>query len=292
MVADVKVSIIIVNHNGERFIEDCLNSIALRVTCDYEVILVDNASSDSSCSIVETKYPWVKIIRSNRNLGFAAGNNLGARRATGQYLLLLNNDTVLLSDLYPAIALLEANSNVGIVGANMLDEHGVSRPCSGAFPTPLRLLKFSSMFIMPGQHRRRIGKEAWIVDWVQGSFLLTTVENWTALGGLDESYFMYVEDVDFCKRTQLRGLLCAYYPLLGYIHYGGYGAVRWHLLYSGHKRYQKKFHGGIVANCAVFVLRSGSIARLLVLACRRMIRGRSARDNRELEGLLNSFRNP
>lgn len=284
-----ELSIIIVNYNGERFLEGCLDSIQRVVTSAYEVILVDNASSDGSCNLVQLKYAWVKLIRSRTNLGFAAGNNLGAAHASGQFILLLNNDTVLLSDLTLAVSFLKANSNVGVIGADMLNRDRVSQPCSGLFPNPLRLIKFSSLFIKPGKHKKQFGDVAWVVHWVQGSFLLTTGDNWRALGGLDDGYFMYVEDIDFCKRSNLRGLLTIYYPKVSYIHYGGFNGVRWNLLYAGHHRYQKKFHSGFVRLCSSLVLRVGVVLRLVVLELVSAFKGADSDTRGRIEGILRSF---
>lgn len=284
-----ELSIIIVNHNGARFLQACLDSIQRLVTSRYEVIVVDNDSSDGSCDLMQLKYPWVKLVRSNKNLGFAAGNNLGAMHANGAFILLLNNDTVLVSDLAPAINVLKENQNIGILGAEMLDGDRASQPCTGSFPNPLRLIKFSQLFIKPGKHKERFANDAWIVDWVQGSFLLTTANNWRALGGLDESYFMYVEDIDFCKRSSLRGLLTVYYPVVSYLHYGGYDGVRWNLLYLGHQRYQKKFHRGVIGYCSSLVLRVGLVLRLVALTLVSLLRGRNSDTNRKLEGILRAF---
>jgi GT2 family glycosyltransferase len=284
-----ELSIIIVNYNGTKFLQGCLDSIQRFVTCPYEVILVDNCSADGSCDFVQLKYPWVKLIRSSKNLGFAAGSNLGATLASGQFILLFNNDTVLHSDLDPAISFLKANPHVGVLGADMLNSDLVSKPCTGLFPNPLRLIKFSRLFIRPGKHKEQFAQAAWIVDWVQGSFLLTTANNWHELGGLDDKYFMYVEDIDFCKRSSLRGLLTVYYTDVRYVHYGGYDGARWNLLYSGHQRYQKKFHRGVVGCCSSLVLRVGLIVRLIVLTLVSSVRGPNSDTSKKIEGILRSF---
>ena len=130
------LSILIVNWNGKEFLDGCFSSIREKVSVPYEVIVVDNHSTDGSADLIEERYPWVKLIRSADNLGFAAGNNLAARHATGEYLLLLNNDTVLQTDLVDAISLLEDEGRIGAVGARMFggrwSEEIVLRPFSNA----------------------------------------------------------------------------------------------------------------------------------------------------------------
>jgi GT2 family glycosyltransferase len=262
------LSIIIVNYNGIQFLAGCLDSIAAKVTCEHEIIVVDNASTDQSADLVESRYPSVRLIRSRQNLGFARGNNLAARQAMGRYLLLLNNDTILLDDVAPFLDLLGANPHIGVIGANMLDRNMREQACTGNFPNPARLVKFSTMLIKPHRHKVPLGARLWAVDWVQGSFLLTSAVNWRALGGLDEQYFMYIEDTDFCKRTRLRGLRTAYCASVRYIHFGGFCTGRFHFLYTGHLRFQAKFSGILQRATAVAVLEIGLVLRMLLYGIR------------------------
>src|SRR3990172_1751724 len=123
----MKLSILIVNYNGAGYLGNCLRSVKQHVHLDHEVIVVDNASTDGSCNLIKTGFPNVKLRNSGVNLGFAGGNNLGAMEAKGEYLLLLNSDTILLSDIKPAIELMERQHNVGILGAMMLSAGGKYR---------------------------------------------------------------------------------------------------------------------------------------------------------------------
>jgi N-acetylglucosaminyl-diphospho-decaprenol L-rhamnosyltransferase len=161
------VSILILNRNGTRYIFDCLGSVREKVQGPYEVIVVDNHSSDGSPDRIAEDYPWVKLVRSDDNLGFAKGNNLAARYASGKYLLLLNYDTLLLSDITDAVRVLEAEPSIGVVGAEMFALDGTRRPSCARFPLPFRLWR-SVLFVwplglqiefLPGRHQMSVALE-------------------------------------------------------------------------------------------------------------------------------------
>lgn len=135
----------------------------------------------------------------------------------------MNADTVLVEPIASALDWLDRHPEYAVLTINMLNAEGVSKACTGTFPSPLRLILLRSMLTAPEQFGR---DDSYEVDWVQGSFLLIPREQWRAVGGLDERYFMYVEDVDLCKRVRDRGLKCAYLPLIHYIHFGGYSSAR------------------------------------------------------------------
>jgi GT2 family glycosyltransferase len=215
----VNLSIVLVSYNSRLHLGKCLDSIGRFAPGGTEVILVDNASNDGSSEFVAHAYPWVRIVRNDRNLGFSAANNLAGKSVVGRFLLLLNADTVLVEPIAPAIDWLNEHPEFAVLTINMLSENGVPRACTGRFPSPLRLILFRRMLTAPQQYGDNFARE---VDWVQGSFLLIRTEQWRALGGLDERYFMYVEDVDLCRRAWDRGLKCAYLPNIRYIHAGGY----------------------------------------------------------------------
>ncbi|MGY0391275.1 glycosyltransferase family 2 protein [Bizionia sp. KMM 8389] len=223
------LSIIIVNYNGEKFLPDCLNSIETKCQgFSYEIIIWDNASKDNSIALLQNNYNHkITIIPSKENLGFAGGNNAAAKHATGKHILLLNNDTILLANPLLALKTLEA-PNLGVVGMKMLGAEKEYRFSAGRYPTPLRLLKLSQLFEKRDDFKTGNFKttKPQIVDWIEGSFLLTKTEIWRQLNGLDERFFMYAEDIDYCKRVNDLGYQLAYLPIEGYIHYGGYGDSR------------------------------------------------------------------
>jgi GT2 family glycosyltransferase len=258
------VSILIVNWNGKRFLADCLNSIVEKVTVPYEVVMVDNNSTDGSAEIVEREFPWVRLVRSSENLGFIRGSNLAARHAKGDYLLLLNNDTVLLSDIADGLKILDGDPKIGVVGAIMYGKSGEIRPSTGHFPSPLRLWLIRSMgWSAARQYRTPSGIEVRRVDWVTGAFLLTRAEAWRQVGGMDERSFMYCDDIDLCKTMSIAGLLTVQCPTLRYVHFEGWNPSRMGYLISGYRRYHGKFSGPVTRLHADFVLRTGMLLRLL-----------------------------
>ncbi len=251
------LSIVIVNYNGRRFLADCLDSIKTHVSCSHEVIIVDNASSDGSCELLRTQYPWVRLARSSVNTGFAKGNNIGVAVATGQYILLLNNDTKLLTDVAPALSILENEEEVGVVGAMMFGRDNGYRHSCGYFPSPMRLIRISSLYRKNGPFRfGEFGENLppyYPVDWVEGSFLLSRRELWRKLGGLDEACFMYGEDVDFCRRIRDAGYLSVYCRHVRYVHYVGYSHGRLPMIVKGFMRFHRR-HSGVGTRIAVGVI--------------------------------------
>ena len=260
-----ELSILLVNFNGKRFLDDCLIAIAKHVSVPYEIILVDNCSTDGSAEYVEQNHPETRLIRNTRNVGFAAGNNLAASSARGKYVLLLNNDTILQTDVNLAIRLIESRPTIGAVGFKMLSPDLRPRISTGHFPAPWRLIKFSSLFDKADGIKgieSSDGISYRTVDWIEGSFIFTTRSAWDAAGGLDEGYFMYVEDVDFCQAIHRNGMQVAYVTTGAFIHYGGYSNARLGLLISGYRRYHKKYSKLLPRLAANSVLSLGLLVRL------------------------------
>lgn len=236
------LSIIIVNYNGGKFLKDCLNSIYKNcINENFEIIIVDNNSSDNSISIIKEFYSDCILIQSKKNLGFAKGNNLGVKNCSGKYVLLLNNDTILLDDITPSINILEKNKEIGLLGIKMLDKDLKYEKSAGKFPNLLSLLFFSKLFFNKKSFSSGVfSKDIIEVDWIQGSFLLTKKSLYSEVKGLDDDYFMYVEDVDFCKKIEKLNKKRVYYSKQSYIHFGGFNSSRKKMLIDGYVLYVKK----------------------------------------------------
>ena len=258
------LSILVLTYNDSRFLEGCLDSIKRHVTCPFEVILVDNGSSEKLPDSLTVRFPWLRIIRSEKNLGFNAGNNLAARNANGEYLLFLNVDTALLSDVVPAIRLLQSDLKIGAVGAQAQGANGELRPSAGHFPKARRLWLFQTLWMKPRVPLGPGQLQAFKVDWVEGSFLATTLNHWKAVGGFDEKNFLFGNDVNFCRSTSQGGLAVVQSTAVRYVHFGGYGVSRMGHLYAGFRDYHRKFSTPIEQQWADLVLRTGLIARILV----------------------------
>lgn len=238
-----ELSIIIVNYNGKRFLKNCIESIfKMCQGISYEIIIVDNASQDDSVKFLETNYSdTVKLIKSADNLGFAKGNNLGFKHSQGTYILLLNNDTVLKHNLKQALHVIK-QAQVGALGIKMLGKNNEYRHSVGYFPKAIKLLKLSKLYnksngFKTGNFKSSKPKE---VEWVEGSFLMTKAEIYNKVNGLDEDYFMYVEDIDICKKITTLNYKILYLPNLEYIHFGGYGISREKMLKNGFNKYINK----------------------------------------------------
>jgi GT2 family glycosyltransferase len=219
------VSIILVNYNGGPVVIDCLASIqAMLHQVRYEVIVVDNASIDGSADRIALEFPHVQLVRSPQNRGFGAGNNIGARLARGQYLFLLNTDTILTSDLLPSlVALMEQDEGIGIVGPQLRNLDGSfqlsTSPALGIWgesralqqQRQYRRQQLSQQF----NHQQR-------VDIVIGAALLIRQSLFEVLGGFDERFFMYFEESDLCQRARDQGWKIIYTPAASLVHLGGY----------------------------------------------------------------------
>lgn len=277
---EILLSIIIVNFNGKHFLADCLDSIEKQISCSHEVILVDNASSDGSAEFIREKYPFVILVESRVNTGFTGGNNLGARLARGRFFLLLNNDTKLLSDIAPLLNEFE-DDTLGALGCRIYYGDGRQQFSFGFEHTPSRIilswLGLGGILLLPNWFRRNemnVGsydEPHKDIDWVSGAAMLTARSLWEQMKGLDEGYFMYIEDVDYCKRVRNAGYRVAYSPDAEVIHYEGAGKP-WlgsnALNYSmqSYIRYIGTFYG----SCNVFLLR-GCLASIMF--CRAMVYG-------------------
>lgn len=255
------LSIIIVNYNGKHFLADCLDSIAEHVGCTYEIIIVDNASSDGSCEFLRKHYPEVQLIESKVNTGFTGGNNIGVKHAQGNVLLLLNNDTKLTRDISLLLCEFE-DPSLGVLGCRLFYGDGRQQYSFGFDHAPMRLvlswLGLGSFSVAPNLFRRsQINFSAYEIPhadvcWVSGAFLMTPGALWEELDGLDESYFMYLEDVDYCRRVRSAGYRVAYSPKVEVIHYEG-GGKAWlggkalNNSMRSYIRYTAKFHGHLAA---------------------------------------------
>jgi GT2 family glycosyltransferase len=198
-------SIIVLNYNGKAYLENCLDSIVKSHYKNYELILVDNASKDGSVEFVKKRFSTVKVIQTEKNLGFAEGNNIGARQATGAYLIFLNNDTqVTPCWLEKMIESAEADASMGVCGSKvlLLDRKNVIDVIGGfvcdIFGSGLNALGHLEIDNHQYDSQREIFS-------VVGACLLIKRRLFEDIGGFDSSYFLLGEDIDLCWRAQLAG---------------------------------------------------------------------------------------
>ena len=248
----MKLSIVIVNYNVKHFLGQCLISVHRAIeNISAEVFVVDNASSDGSSLMVVEKFPWVKLIASKENLGFSKGNNLAMRLTTGEYILLLNPDTIVAEDTFEkCISFMDANKNAGALGVRMIDGKGNFLPESKrGLPTPsvafYKTFGLSKIFSKsPVFNRYHLGflpeHETNEVEILSGAFMFMRKEVLDKVGLLDEAFFMYGEDIDLSYRIIKAGYKNFYFADTTIIHYKGESTRK------GSLNYVKVFYNAMI----------------------------------------------
>lgn len=224
------LSIIIVTYNSEKFIGACIDSIAQHVRgLTYEVLVVDNLSTDSTPAILQQQ-PNVRLIRNEKNYGFACANNKGIVQANGNFILILNPDILLTpeTDLEALMAYFKTKPSTGIVSPRLIYEDGKVQENARKFPSLLtffirgfRLEKYAQSFSFYKNHNvfSYISCTHPVeVDWVIGAFMLTRKDVIEQVGLFDQQFFMYYEDADLCSRMKRNGYSIVYYPGVTAIH--------------------------------------------------------------------------
>lgn len=224
-----RLSIVIVNFNGRGHLENCLASLAAHPpAASHEVVVVDNASTDGSAVIAET-FPSVRLVQLPRNVGFSAGNNAGIRTTRGELVLLLNNDTVVPAGAIDRlVARLDAEPAAAVAGPRLVDGDGRAELSFGPMISPLGELRQK---VVTRLHARGVGfVERWVerttrreryVDWVSGAALLVRRAVADEVGLLDERFFLYTEDVDFCAGVRAKGWKVLFTPGAQIVHLRG-----------------------------------------------------------------------
>ncbi|MBU1071366.1 glycosyltransferase family 2 protein [Patescibacteria group bacterium] len=228
------LAIIIVTYNTRKLLDDCLTSVykAIHPKGGLEVVVVDNNSKDGSQEMIKTQFPQVQLIQNNKNLGFAKANNIGAKLANSNYLLFLNSDTVLKKfSLVKPLKYLKKHPKVGALTIKLLLADGtIDYDNRRGFPTPwntfCRLFGLSKIFpkslVFNLYHLgfRQI-KRPTAVPVIAGSYFLISLKLFNQIGGWDEDYFFYGEDIDICYRLQQAGYKIIYYPKVSTLHLKG-----------------------------------------------------------------------
>ncbi|MBR5325877.1 MAG: glycosyltransferase family 2 protein [Prevotella sp.] len=219
----MKLSIVIVSYNVRTYLEQCLQSVQKALEgIEGEVFVVDNRSEDDSVAVVRTDYPWVRLIESPENVGFARANNIAIRQSEAEYVLLLNPDTVVEEDtLRQSLAFMDAHPEAGGAGVMMHNADGTLAPESRrAIPTPwvscLKMLGFTKRYYMshlPWDQPSQI-------EVISGAFCLLRKKALDEIGLLDETFFMYGEDIDLSYRL-LKGGWQNWYLPYSIIHFKG-----------------------------------------------------------------------
>lgn len=226
------VSIIVVNWNTKGLLRDCLTSVYERAgAVDYEIIVVDNASTDGSAEMVKSDFRRVILIENPENRGFATANNQGMAVAKGRYVLLLNSDTVVLDNaIANTVCFADTHPQAGVIGCRVLNPDGTVQPTCFMFPSMLNMLLSSTYLYKLFPKSRFFGREhmTWWdrsdvreVDVVTGCFMLVRQEAIEQAGIMDERFFMYGEETDWCYRFRKNGWKVLFAPVGQIIHFGG-----------------------------------------------------------------------
>ena len=288
----IDLSIVIVSWNVRDLLRRCLASIFAARLPGLEVIVVDNASGDGSAEMARGEFPAVRLIANARNAGFPAGNNQGFAAARGRFLMTLNPDTEVIGNaLAEMIAYLDAHADVGALGPQLLNPYGSPQSSRRRFPTFTTAL-FESTWLQ-GFAPRRVLRRYYVddvspdliqaVDWLTGACIAVRREVLEALGGFDESFFMYSEELDWCRRIKSAGWKVVYLPAAKVIHYAGKSseqavAARHINFQSSKVRYFRKYHGSFAAGAlrlfllALYVWQIGLEALKALLGHKRAMR--------------------
>ena len=224
-----RLSIVIVTFNSTGHIHECLRSLVEnRPAVDHEIVVVDNASTDGTAAAIRARWNAVRVIEAGANVGFARANNLGIQQTFGELILLLNPDTsVPAGALDLLVGALDARPGVAVVGPRLVNADGRAELSFGRMMSPLAELR--QKLLVRGNSRggpiatyvNSITRREREVDWVSGACLLVRRADAEAVGLLDERYFLYTEDVDFCAAVRARGRRVLFYPMAEVIHLRG-----------------------------------------------------------------------
>jgi GT2 family glycosyltransferase len=271
------LSIIIVSWNAKDYLRKCVESV-IKESSKYksEIIVVDNASTDGSAGLIKDTFKQVKVITNDANYGFAKANNIGIRHSVGKYVLFINSDVeVVKGCIDRMVPFMEQHPEIGMLGPQIIDSRGnMQRPCMG-FPTLWNTLcrassldtlfpksKLFGGYLMTYWSHDTIRE----VDVINGCFWMVRREALDQVGLLDERFFIYAEDKDWCRRFWDSGWKVTYFPQAQSIHYGGASSskapIKFYIeMHRANLQYWRKHHG-----------RTAQIGFLIITGFHHMIR--------------------
>ena len=281
------LSIIIVNYNVKYFLHQCLKSIeTAKKNINLEILVVDNNSVDNSVDMLQNEFPELKLILNKENVGFAKANNQAIKQAKGKYILLLNPDTIVQEDtLHKCVDFLEQNTNTGSLGVKMINGNGDFLPESKrSLPNPAsafyKIFGLSTLFPKSkkfGQYHLNYlnNNKTHEIDVVSGAFFMTRKKILDEIGMLDESFFMYGEDIDLSYRIQKAGYKNIYFPETSIIHYKGESTKKTSInyiimFYKAMIIFVKKHYSKEKANPFIILINTAILIRALLSVIKRL----------------------
>lgn len=262
----VDLSVVVVSYNTKDITLDCLKSVLSNTKdINYEIVIVDNASSDGSVEAIKKlakKNKSVRVLANKKNLGFSGGNNVGIEKTKGEYILLLNSDTIVHDNvLGEMVHWMEKNEDVGFASCALKNEDGSEQGTGGYFPTLPRVFTWMTIQDLPlvdsivkpfhpmkpknYSSADSFYDEERELDWVTGAFMMIRSKVFDDVEVFDEKYFMYTEEVDLCYRAKQKGWKVLYNPKWAITHLGGASGTHENSVineYHGIKRFYKKFY--------------------------------------------------
>jgi GT2 family glycosyltransferase len=221
-----ELSIIIVNYRSEQYLKNCVASLFRSLkNINFEIIVVNNDENildvETHCNASLRTDVNIQIINQQKNIGFGAANNLGAKEAQGEYLWLLNPDTELLGeDVRPILTELKSQEKVAIIGPRLVLESGETQEwCAGSEASFWDLMRNNLGF--PKSQKIWESRTAIEAAWVSGGAMIVRQADFQAIGGFDEKFFLYYEDIDLCQRMREQGKIVCYQPKIEVLHRGG-----------------------------------------------------------------------
>jgi hypothetical protein len=291
--ASPRVTAVIVSYNTRGELRGCLASLRAHAGMPVLVIVVDNASADGSADMIAQEFPEARLVRNRENVGFSRANNQGLREAATPYVLVLNSDAELTAGALAAlVAQLDARPRLGAVGPRTLSADGTVQVSFGPALTPLAEWRQRRLVLgVKARHPEALRKAVAMAaverepDWVSGSCLLARREALDAVGGFDEGFFLYEEDVDLCLRLRRAGWSILYTPAAEVIHHLGRSMQRdperARLEYHrSHLRFYRKHNGPAVARALRAFIGAGAALGWL----RSLGPGRGRRERRREHG--------
>lgn len=237
----MKLSVVILNYNVRYFLELCLKSVQAALSnIEAEIIVVDNNSDDDSCEMVKNSFPEVILIENKENLGFSKGNNIGVSKAKGEYICILNPDTVIAEDTFiKLLGFVKFKEKLGIVGCKLINGAGAFLPESKRNIPYVRYAIKKILGIPDKYYANHLGEnDIGEVDVLVGAFMLIKRSLYFKIGGFDEDYFMYGEDIDLSYKALKYGYKNYYYGDTTIIHFKGESTLR-------DRFYAKRFYGAM-----------------------------------------------
>ena len=287
--ASPTLSIVILSWNVRELLRKCLASLPW-TDPQVEVIVVDAGSADGSAEVARQEFPGARLIAQPDNLGYTRGNNLGLRAAKGHYLLILNPDTEVVGEaLTRMLAYMDSHSQTGLLGPQLVSPDGSVQSTRRRFPT-LLTASFESTWLQPLAPRSLLNRYYALdlsdeaiseVDWVMGAALLVRREAYEQVGGFDEGFFMYSEEVDWCRRMKAAGWQVVYFPPARIIHHAGRSSEQvpaaTHIRFNASKvRYFRKYHGLLAAETLRLYLLGNFAVQLGLEAAKWLVGSRRA----------------